>query len=183
MFIYSSCRNPVGNRLLAALPQEEYERLLPKLEPVSLPLKQILYEPGEPIKYVYFPNNAVASLLTLLEDGQTIEAATVGKEGMIGVPLLLGTNQIAFHALIQVPGNGLRMKADVFQTEVYWGCPLHTLLLRYTQALMSQISQTAACNCLHKVERRFCRWLLMTHDRVDCDSFPPDCLTEVGERQ
>jgi hypothetical protein len=91
---------------------------------------------------------------------------------MIGVPLLLGTNQIALQALIQIPGNGLRMKADVFQTEVYWGCPLHTLLLRYTQALMSQISQTAACNCLHKVEKRFCRWLLMTQDRVDSNSFP-----------
>jgi CRP-like cAMP-binding protein len=172
MSIYSSSRNPVGNRLLAALPQEEYERLLPKLEPVTLSLRQILYEPGEPIKYVYFPNNAVGSLLNLMQDGQTIEAATVGKEGMIGVPLLLGTNQIALQALIQIPGNGLRMKADVFQTEVYWGCPLHTLLLRYTQALMSQISQTAACNCLHKVERRFCRWLLMTQDRVDSNSFP-----------
>lgn len=154
------------------MPQEEYERLLPKLEPVSLSLKQILYEPNEPIKYVYFPNNAVGSLLNLLEDGQTIEAATVGKEGMIGVPLLLGTNQIALQAIIQISGNGLRMKADAFQTEVYWGCPLHTLLLRYTQTLMSQISQTAACNCLHKVERRFCRWLLMTQDRVDYDSFP-----------
>lgn len=107
-----------------------------------------------------------------MQDGQTIEAATVGREGMIGVPLLLGTNQIALQALIQIPGNGLRMKADVFQTEVYWGCPLHTLLLRYTQALMSQISQTAACNCLHKVEKRFCRWLLMTQDRVSSNSFP-----------
>jgi CRP-like cAMP-binding protein len=107
MSIYSSSRNPVGNRLLAALPQDEYERLLPKLEPVTLSLRQTLYEPNEPIKYVYFPNNAVASLLTLLEDGQTIEAATVGKEGMIGVPLLLGTNQIALHALIQISRYGL----------------------------------------------------------------------------
>ena len=172
MSIYSSSRNPVGNRLLAALPQDEYERLLPKLEPVFLSLKQILYEPNEPIEYVYFPNNAVGSLLNQMQDGQTIEAATVGKEGMIGVPLLLGTNQIGLQALIQIPGNGLRMKADVFQTEVYWGCPLHTLLLRYTQALMNQISQTAACNCLHKVERRFYRWVLMTQDRVDSDSFP-----------
>lgn len=100
MSIYSSSRNPVGNRLLAALPQEEYERLLPKLEPVTLSLRQILYEPGEPIKYVYFPNNAVGSLLNQMQDGQTIEAATVGKEGMIGVPLLLGTNQIGLQALI-----------------------------------------------------------------------------------
>lgn len=172
MSVYSSSRHPVGNRLLAALPQEEYERLLSKLEPVSLSLKQILYEPNEPIEYVYFPNNAVGSLLNLMQDGQTIEVATVGKEGMLGVPLLLGTNQIPLQALIQVPGDGLRMKADVFKGEVYCGSPLHTLLLRYTQTLMNQISQTAACNCLHKVERRFCRWLLMTQDRVDCDSFP-----------
>ncbi len=172
MSVYSSSRNPVGNNLIAALSQEEYERLLPKLEPVSLSLKQILYEPSEPIEYVYFPNNAVASLLNLMQDGQTIEAATVGKEGMLGVPLLLGTTQIPLQALIQVPGDGLRMKADVFKAEVYWGTPLHTLLLRYTQALMNQISQTAACNCLHPVEARCSRWLLMTQDRVGSNYFP-----------
>jgi len=172
MSAYSSTRNPVGNHLLAALPQQEYERLLPNLEPVSLSVKQVLYEPNAPIEYVYFPNSAVCSLLNLMQDGQTIEAATVGKEGMIGVPLLLGTNQIPLQVIAQIPGDGLRMKTDVFKTEVYGDCPLHTLLLRYTQTLMNQISQTAACNRLHSVEARCCRWLLMTQDRVEPDSFP-----------
>lgn len=172
MSTYSSTQNPVGNRLLAALPQQEYERLLPKLEPVSLDLKQVLYESNTPIEYAYFPNSGATSMLNFMQDGQTIEAATLGKEGMIGIPLLLGTTQIPFQVIVQIPGNGLRMKADVFKTEVYGGCPLHTLLLRYTQALMNQISQTAACNRLHSVKARCCRWVLMTHDRVESDSFP-----------
>jgi CRP-like cAMP-binding protein len=172
MSAYSSSRNPVSNHLLAALPQEEYERLLPNLEPVSLSLKQSLYEPNEPIDYAYFINSGATSLLNLMQDGQTIEAATVGKEGMVGVPLLLGTTQIPLQVIVQIPGDGLRMKADVFKAQVSWGCPLHTLLLRYMQTLMNQISQTAACNRLHSIEARCCRWLLMTHDRMESDSFP-----------
>ena len=172
MSAYSSSRNPVSNHLLAALSQEEYERLLPNLEPVSLSLKQVLYEPNQPIEYAYFINSGATSLLNLMQDGQTIEAATVGKEGMVGVPLLLGTTQIPLQVIVQIPGDGLRMKADVFKAQVSWGCPLHTLLLRYMQTLMNQISQTAACNRLHSVEGRCCRWLLMTQDRVESDSFP-----------
>ncbi len=172
MSAYSSSRNPVSNHLLAALPQEEYERLLPNLEPVSLSLKQSLYEPNEPIDYAYFINSGATSLLNLMQDGQTIEAATVGKEGMVGVPLLLGTTQIPLQVIVQIPGDGLRMKTDVFKAQVSWGCPLHTLLLRYMQTLMNQISQTSACNRLHSVEARCCRWLLMTHDRMESDSFP-----------
>jgi len=172
MSVSPSSRNPVSNNLLAALPREEYQRLLPNLEPVSLSIKQILYEPNTPIEYAYFPNTAVASLLNLMQDGQTIEAATVGKEGMIGVPLLLGTTQIPIQVIVQIPGDGLRMKADVFKAQVYAGSPLYTLLLRYTQTLMNQISQTAACNRLHSVEGRCCRWLLMTRDRVESDQFP-----------
>jgi CRP-like cAMP-binding protein len=172
MSIYSSSRNPVGNNLIAALPQQEYERLLPKFEAVSLSLKQVLYKPNEPIEYAYFPNSGASSMLNLMEDGQTIEAATIGKEGMVGVPLLLGTTQIPLQVIVQIPGDGLRMKAEVFKAEVYWGCPLHTLLLRCMQTLMNQISQTAACNRFHSVEERCCRWLLMTHDRVESDSFP-----------
>lgn len=172
MSVSPSSRNPVSNDLLAALPREEYERLLPHLERVSLPLRQVLYELNEPIEYAYFITTGVSSLLNIMEDGQSIEAATVGKEGIIGVPLLLGTTQIPLMVIMQIPGDGLRMKADVFKTEVYAGCPLHTLLLRYTQTLMNQISQTAACNRLHSVEERCCRWLLMTGDRVESDSFP-----------
>ena len=171
MSVYSNFRNPVGNNLIASLPPQEYERLLPNLEPVTLFLKQVLYQLNEPIEYAYFPNSAVCSLLTLLEDGQAVEAATVGKEGMIGVSLLLGATQIPLQAIVQVAGDGLRMKADIFKTEVYWGCPLHTLLLLYTQTLINQISQTSACNRLHSVEARCCRWLLMTQDRVESDCF------------
>lgn len=165
-------RNSVGNKLLAALPREEYQRLLPYLEPVSLSLRQVLYAPNEPIKYAYFINTGVGSLLNVMEDGQSIEAASVGNEGMIGVPLLLGTTQIPNETIVQVPGDGWRINADVFKAEVYWSSPLHTLLLRYTQMLMNQISQTSACNRLHSVEKRCCRWLLITHDRVESDQFP-----------
>ena len=137
MSTYSSNPNPVGNHLLASLPQQEYERLLPNLEPVSLSIKQVLYEPNEPIEYAYFINSGATSLLNLMQDGQTIEAATVGNEGMICAPLLLGTTQIPLEVIVQIPGDGLRMKADVFKAEVNWGCPLHTLLLRYRTHLRS----------------------------------------------
>ncbi len=166
-----SSRNPVANQLLAAIPRGEYERLLPHLEFVCLPIKQVLHEANEPIEYAYFPLTVVASVLTLMSDGEAIEAATVGKEAMVGVPLLLGTQSIPNQVVAQIPGEALRMKADVFIREVYWGCPLHTLLLRYTQTLMNQFAQTAACNRLHSVEERCCRWLLMTHDRVELNEF------------
>jgi CRP-like cAMP-binding protein len=107
-----------------------------------------------------------------MKDGEAIEAATVGNEAMIGVPLLLGTTQMPMRAIAQIPGDALRMKAYVFQREVSWGCQLHTLLLRYTQTLMNQFAQTSACNRLHSVEQRCCRWLLMTRDRIQSDKFP-----------
>jgi CRP-like cAMP-binding protein len=166
-----SYRNPVANKLLAAIPKEEYERLLPDLELVPLPIRQVLYEANEPIKYAYFPLTAVVSVLTVMSDGKAIEAATVGNEAMVGIPLLLGTQSIPTQVVAQVPGEGLRMKAEVFMREVYWGSPLHTLLLRYMQTLMNQFAQTAACNCLHSIEERCCRWLLLTHDRVESDEF------------
>lgn len=167
-----SSRNPVGNKLLAALPKEEYERLLPNLEAVSLPLKQVIYQPNEPIDYVYFVNKGVISLLNVMENGGAVEVATLGNEAMVGIPVLLGADQVPAETVVQVPGNGLRMKVDVFKSEVTPGSPLHTLLLRYTQTLINQISQSAACNRLHSVEERACRWLLQTQDRVDADDFP-----------
>jgi len=172
MSVYSSSRNPVGNRLLAALPQQEDERLLPKFEAVSLSIKQVLYEANEPIEYAYFPNSGASSMLNLMEDGQTIEAATIGKEGMVGVPLLLGTTQIPLQVIVQVPGDGLRMKAEVFKASVNSSDTLHRLLLRYTHALMVQTSQSVACKSHHSVQQRCCRWLLMTHDRVETNQFP-----------
>jgi len=170
--VYQISPNSVGNRLIAALPREEYKRLRPHLEAVSLSFKQHLYEPNEPIKYVYFPNSGVVSVISVMEDGGTVEVATVGNEGMVGIPVLLGTDRVLAETFVQVPGDGWRMKVDVFKRLITPGSPTHNLLLRYTQALMSQLSQSVACNRLHSVEERCCRWLLQTRDRVESDEFP-----------
>lgn len=161
----------IQNQLLSALPKEEYQRLLPNLETVSLPLKQIIYAPSEPIEYVYFPVNGIISLVNVTQDGGTVEAATVGNEGMVGIPVLLGSDRMVSQAIVQIVGEALRMQAEVFKREVPPGSQLHKLLLHYTLALMNQISQSAACNRLHSVEERCCRWLLLCQDRVKSDSF------------
>jgi CRP-like cAMP-binding protein len=163
--------NLIQNQLLSALPTQEYQRLLPNLESVSLPLKQIIYAPNEPIEYVYFPNNGIVSLVNVTEDGGTVEAATVGNEGMVGIPVLLGADKMVSQAIVQIVGDALRMKADVFKREVTPGTQLYNLLLRYTLALMNLISQSVACNSLHPVEQRCCRWLLLCQDRVKSEQF------------
>ena len=165
-------RNQIKNQLLSALPTEEYERLLPNLEAVSLTPKQIIYAPNESIEYVYFPNNGIISLVNFTEDGSTVEAATVGNEGMAGIAVLLGADRMISEAVSQVPGDGLRMKTEVFKRQVTPGSPLHNLLLRYTLALINLISQSVACNRLHSVEQRCCRWLLLCQDRVQSNEFP-----------
>jgi CRP-like cAMP-binding protein len=141
------------------------------MEAVSLNFQQIIYAPNQSIDYVYFPNSGIISLVNITEDGRTIEAAMVGNEGMAGIPVFLGADRMPGQAISQVVGNALRMKADVFKYEVTPDTSLYNLLLRYTQALLNQISQSVACNCLHSVERRCCRWLLMCHDRVRSDQF------------
>ncbi|MBD1841814.1 Crp/Fnr family transcriptional regulator [Coleofasciculus sp. FACHB-64] len=163
---------PIKNRLLAALPDEEYERLVPHLEPVSLPLNQVLYELGVPIEYVYFPQQGIVSLLSVLEDGSTVEAGMVGNDGMVGLPIILGGNKTSNRALVQVAGNGMRMKAEQLRSEFKRGGVLQSLLLRYTQALLTQVSQGVACNRLHTIEERLARWLLTVQDRVESDQFP-----------
>lgn len=160
------------NRLLAALPSEEYKRLLPGLEPVHLPHKQVIYEANEPIKYVYFPTDAVISLINLMENGAGVEVGTIGKEGMLGIPVFLAGDRSFNQAVAQIPGNAVRMKADVFKHSITPDSPLYKLLQRYTQALFSQIFQSVSCNGLHSVEKRCCRWLLMTQDRVEGNQFP-----------
>ena len=165
-------RTQIKNQLLSALPREEYERLLPNLEAVSLTPKQIIYAPNESIEYVYFPNNGIISLVNFTEDGSTVEAATVGNEGMAGIAVLLGADRMISEAVSQVPGDGLRMKTVVFKREVTPGSPLHNLLLRYTLALLNLISQSVACNRQHSVEQRCCRWLLLCQDRVQSNEFP-----------
>ncbi len=163
---------PVENRLLAALPSEVKARLKPNLERVSLPFKEVLYEYRELIKYVYFPINAVVSVLTIVEEGTLAEVSLVGNEGMVGLSVFLGIEATPFKVIVQVPGEAIRMKADIFKDLVNSDSPLHGLLLRYTHALMFQIAQSAVCNPLHSVEQRCCRWLLMIRDRVHSDQFP-----------
>ncbi|MEH1890645.1 MAG: Crp/Fnr family transcriptional regulator [Nostoc sp.] len=160
------------NQLIAALPAKEYSRLVAYMEVVPLEIKQHLYLPNQPIEYVYFLNYGVASMLTVLTDGSAIEVATVGNEGMVGLPVFLGADRIPGECFIQVPGYGLRMRVDAFKTHVTASSPLHDLLQRYTQALFNQIAQSAACNRLHSIEERLCRWLLMTADRVETGTFP-----------
>lgn len=142
------------------------------MEAVSLQYKQILYEPNQFIQHVYFPLNGVVSLLTIMADGEVAEVGTVGNEGMVGLPVFLGATTIPGMAMAQVPGDALRMSVDVFKDKVTPDSQLHNLLQRYTQALFNQIAQTAACNRLHSIEERLCRWLLMTQDRVESDQFP-----------
>ncbi|PSO76872.1 MAG: Crp/Fnr family transcriptional regulator [Cyanobacteria bacterium QH_3_48_40] len=159
------------NRLLAALPKEESEPFFANMETIELDYKRKLYNSNQPIQYVYFPNNGVVSLTTTVEDGTTVEVATVGNEGMVSLPVFLGTDQIPGQAFVQIPGNTFRMTTEVFKEKVTPDTTLYALLQRYTQALFNQISQSAACNSLHSIEQRCCRWLLMSHDRMDSDQF------------
>lgn len=160
------------NQILAALPEQEYERLLPKLKKVWMEFHRPLFEPGQRIEHVYFPNTAVVSLLNVMENGETAEVGIVGYEGIVGLPVFLNTDSVSSLAMTQAEGEGMRMKTADFREEANRHGPLHRLLQRYTQALLTQVSQTAACNRFHSVEERFCRWILMTHDRVRQDTFP-----------
>lgn len=162
---------PTQNRLLRALPQPEYDRFAPHLDYVELPFKHVLYEVNQSIDYVYFPNYGVISTVTITEEGETVEAATIGNEGMAGIHTVLGVDQASLQAVVQVAGDGMRMRVDTFRREVTPETRLYELLLRYIQALISQLSQTVACNRLHSVEERCCRWLLMCHDRVPSNDF------------
>jgi len=159
--------NAARNLLLCALQPGERERLLPHLQPVTFSLGQIIYEPGERIEYCYFPTNSVVSLLYTTQDGSTAEMGLVGNEGILGVALFLGGESTCSSALVPVGGEAFRLSAKLLREEFAHRGPLHHLLLRYTQAFITQISQTAVCNRLHNVEQRLCRWLLLCHDRKD----------------
>jgi CRP-like cAMP-binding protein len=159
-------QNQVGNKLLAALPREEYERILPNLERVSFSFSESVYESSERPKYAYFPTTSVVSLVYTMEDGANAEMGMVGNEGMIGIALFMGGETRPNRAIVQHAGGAIRMKAPAFQEEFRRGASFQRLLLRYTQALVTQISQKAVCNGLHHIEQRLASWLLMTHDRV-----------------
>jgi CRP-like cAMP-binding protein len=171
----SAAQGAVGkpmNRLLSALSAADYQRLVPHLELVHLEMKHVAYEPEQPIEYAYFPLTGLASMVTVMQGGKAIEVATIGNEGMVGLPLFLGVDRTAGQAYTQVPGDSLRIKADVFQKEVSRQAGLARMLQLYTQALLVQISQAMACNGIHPIYQRTARWLLMTHDRVASERFP-----------
>lgn len=164
-------RVPIANRLLAALPRAEYQRLLANLVPVTLTFGEVLYEPGDPIKYVYFPNDSHVSLLTQVDRHHALEVGLVGYEGMVGIGLALGIGMSSVRALVQGTGTAMRMKAAPFRKEFRQSLSLQREAHLYTHALMAQVAQTAACNRFHLVEARLVRWLLMTRDRVCSDHF------------
>jgi CRP-like cAMP-binding protein len=165
-------RKPPANRVLASLPSKSYQRLRAQLEPVILPFGQILYEPGQTIRQVYFPADCLISLLTAVDKRRTLEVGMVGNEGMAGMPVVLGVDVSGVRALVQGGGIALRMSSMRFRAAFDRDPPLRQALFRYTHALMAQISQTAACNRFHTAEARLARWLLMTRERVGSDDFP-----------
>ncbi|MBW4680761.1 MAG: Crp/Fnr family transcriptional regulator [Microcoleus vaginatus WJT46-NPBG5] len=160
------------NQLLAALPAQEYQRLVPHLEKVSIEIGQVLYDHFQPIEYVYFPIQGLVSLLYVMEDGSTVEVGLVGHEGMVGIPVILGGMKTTNQALVQVAVSAMRMEASRLKSEFDRGGELQRILLRYTQVLLSLVSQTAACNRLHTLEERLSRWLLLVQNRLQSDELP-----------
>jgi CRP-like cAMP-binding protein len=161
------------NLLWAALPEAERRRLEPYLETVRLELRESMIEPGEPIRYVYFPLDLVASIVHTMSDGATVETGIVGYEGLVGVQVWLRQKATTTRTFVQVPGQALRMRSEVFLSEVVRRNPLFDdLLADYMHAYLSITTVTAACNRIHRVEPRLCRWLKMVHNRVGGDSFP-----------
>jgi CRP-like cAMP-binding protein len=161
-----------GNRLLSTLPKNEYKRLLPKLKTVNLVLGQGLYEPGESIKYVYFPNDSIISLISELSETSWLEVGMVGNEGMAGLPVFMGVSSSSTRALVQGSGTAMRMTSAAVRTEANRLGSLHRLLHRYSHSLLTQFAQSSACNRFHLVNARLARWLLMTSDRLGVAEFP-----------
>ena len=164
-------KKAVANCLLAALPRKDYRLLIDDMEQVVLTYGDVLYEPGAQIRHVYFPNDSLVSLLTLVDRHQALEVGLVGREGVVGIPLALEINISPVRALVQGTGTAMRMNATSFLKQLRQSHALTRELHRYTYSLMTQITQTAACNRFHVIEARLARWLLMTHDRVLSSSF------------
>ena len=158
------------NRLLATLPREEYQRLLPHLEVTHLKAGRILYDVGETVRYAYFPKGGMISLLSTTESGRSVEVGMVGDEGMVGIPVVLRTSAAPYQAMVQITCNALRIRGDALRAEFNRGGRLQELLLRFTHSLLTQIAQSAACNQFHGLEKRLCRWLLVSRDRVHTDT-------------
>jgi CRP-like cAMP-binding protein len=158
---------PASNHLVAALPADDFARWLPLLEPVELQLGQVLYESGATQSHAYFPTTAIVSLLYVTVEGQSAEMAVVGNDGVVGIALFMGGNTTPNRAVVQSAGLAYRMKAQSLQAEFHDSVPVMHLLLRYTQALVTQIAQTAVCNRHHSVDQQLCRWLLLSLDRLE----------------
>ena len=158
--------DPRSNHLLAALAPAEWQRWLPQLELIELPLGDVLYESGGKLKYVYFPVTAIISLLYVMENGASAEIAVVGNDGIVGISLFMGGESTPSRAVVQSAGHGFRLKAQAMKDEFNRGGPVLHLLLRYTQALITQMSQTAVCNRHHTLDQQLCRWLLLSLDRL-----------------
>ena len=158
--------DPRENHLLAALPPDEWERCGPQLEAVDLPLGQVLYESGRTLSHAYFPTTAIVSLLYVMENGASAEIAVAGNEGVVGISLFMGGESTPSRAVVQSAGHGFRMKAQFIKDEFNRAGPVMHLLLRYTQALITQMAQTAVCNRHHSLDQQLCRWLLLSLDRL-----------------
>ena len=162
----SSLHSPKQNHILAALPAEDYARLLPDLELVPVPLGWAVHESGGQMGYVYFPTTSIVSLLYVMEDGASAEIAIVGNEGLVGIALFMGGETTPSRAVVQSAGHAYRLKSAVLKNEFERGGALQHLLLRYTQAMITQMAQTAVCNRHHSLEQQLCRWLLLSLDRL-----------------
>ena len=163
----AAAQSPKENRLLAAMPDADYQALLPMLERVPMPLGQAVYESGGPQGFVYFPTSSIVSLLYVLADGATAEIAVTGNDGLVGIALFMGGETTPSRAVVQSAGYGYRLRASALKTEFSLGGNLQHLLLRYTQALITQMAQTAVCNRHHALDKQLCRWLLLSLDRLD----------------
>lgn len=162
--------NPPLNHLLAALPPQERARWLPHLEAIPMPLGQVLAEPGVQMTHVYFPTTSIVSLLYVMEDGASAEIAVVGNEGIVGISLFMGGETTPSRSVVQSAGDGLRMPAQVLKQEFNRSAAVLHLLLRYTQALITQMAQTAVCNRHHSLDQQLCRWLLLSLDRLQSNA-------------
>jgi len=163
----SSPHSPKQNHLLAALPAADYARLLPDLELIPMPLGWAVYESGGQLSYLYFPTTSIVSLLYVMESGASAEIAITGNEGLIGISLFMGGESTSSRAVVQSAGNGYRLRASILKKEFALGGHLQHLALRFTQALITQMAQTAVCNRHHALDQQLCRWLLLTLDRLE----------------
>ncbi len=167
----TSTNDPPANRLLATLSKKEYARLLPELKFTTLVFGDVLFNPGDKINHVYFPNDSIISLLSAVAERSTLEIGMVGNEGMAGLPIFMGVDVSRTRALVQGSGSAMRMTSTAMRREANHLGSLHRLLHRYTHSLLTQVSQSSACNRFHNVDERLARWLLMTEDRLGTEEF------------